>query len=43
MVLKLQNGGKIWINQEHLQEKLNIANIADGTQYYSDEFKRNEM
>ena len=30
--------GKIWINQGHLQEKLDIANIADRTQYYSDKF-----
>ena len=31
---------KIWINQGHLEEKLNIANISDRTQYYSDEFKK---
>ena len=31
-------GGKIWINQGYLQEKLGISNIADRTQYYSDEF-----
>ena len=34
----IEYGGKIWINQGHLQEKLGIANIADRTQYYSDEF-----
>ena len=34
----IEYGGKIWINQGHLQEKLDIANIADRTQYYSDEF-----
>ena len=36
----IEYGGKIWINQGHLQEKLGIANIADRTQYYSDEFKK---
>ena len=36
----IQYGGKIWINQGHLQEKLGIANIADRTQYYSNEFKK---
>ena len=36
----IEYGGKIWINQGHLQEKLDIANIADRTQYYSDEFKK---
>ena len=36
----IQYGGKIWINQGHLQEKLGIANIADRTQYYSDKFKK---
>ena len=34
----IEYGGKTWINQWHLQEKLDIANIADRTQYYSDEF-----
>ena len=32
--------GKIWINQRHLQEKLDIANLSVRTQYYSDEFKK---
>ena len=36
----IKYGGKIWINQGHLQEKLGIANIADRTQYYSNEFKK---
>ena len=27
----IEYGGKIWINQGHLQEKLDIANIADRT------------
>ena len=31
---------KIWINQGHLEEKLDIANISDRTQCYSDEFKK---
>ena len=26
---------EMWINQGHLQAKLDIANIADRTQYYS--------
>ena len=30
--------GKIWISQGHLKEKLDIANVSDRTQYYSDEF-----
>ena len=34
----IEYGGKTWINQWHLQEKRDIANIADRTQYYSDEF-----
>ena len=33
-------GGKIWINQAHLQEKLGIANIADRTQHYFDKFSK---
>ena len=32
--------GEIWINQKHLEKKLDIANIADRTQYYSSEFKK---
>ena len=36
----IEYGGEIWINQEHLQEKLDIANISDRTQYYTDEFKK---
>ena len=36
----IEYGGKIWINQEQLQEKLGIANIADRTQYYSNKFKK---
>ena len=36
----IEYGEKIWINQRHLQRKLGIANIADRTQYYSDEFKK---
>ena len=32
MMLKLQNmDGEIWINQKHLEKKLDIANIADRT------------
>ena len=36
----IEYGGEIWINQGHLQKKLDIANIADRTQYYSSEFKK---
>ena len=32
-------GGEIWINQGHLQEKRDIVDIADRTQYYSDKFQ----
>ena len=39
----IECGGKTWVNQGHLQEKLDIANIGDRAQYYSDEFKKNEM
>ena len=35
--------GEIWINQGHLQEKRDLSNISDRTQYYSDEFKKNEI
>ena len=34
----MEYGGEIWINQRHLQKKLDIANIADRTQYYSSKF-----
>ena len=39
----IEHGGEIWINQKYLEKKLDIANIADRTQYYSPEFKNNEM
>ena len=39
----IEYGGKIWINQGHLAKRLDIGNIAGRTQYYSDEFKKNEM
>ena len=32
--------GKIWMNQEHLEEKLDIANITDRTQNHSSKFKK---
>ena len=35
----IEYGGKIWINQGRLQEKLDIANIADRTHHHSSEFK----
>ena len=36
----IEYGGEIWINQKHLEKKLDIANIADRTKYYSSEFKK---
>ena len=36
----IEYGGEIWINQEHVQKKLDIANITDRIQYYSSEFKK---
>ena len=39
----IAEGSGIWINQKHLEKKLDIANIADRTHYYSSEFKKNEM
>ena len=35
----IEYGGEIWINQKHLEKKLDIANIADRIQYYFSEFK----
>ena len=34
----IEYGGEIWMNQGHLQEKLDLSNISDRTQYYSDKF-----
>ena len=39
----IEHGGEIWINQKYLEKKLDIAYIADRTQYYSPEFKNNKM
>ena len=39
-VKTIEYGGKIQISQKHLEKKLDIANISDRTQYYSDEFKK---
>ena len=36
----IEYGSKIWINQKYLEKKLDIADIADRTQYYSSEFKK---
>ena len=36
----IEYGSEIWINQKHLEKKLNIANIADIVQYYSSKFKK---
>ena len=38
----IEYGGEIWLNQKPLEKKLDIANIADRTQYSSSEFKKNE-
>ena len=35
----IEYGGEIWINQKHLEKKLDIVNIADRIQYYFSEFK----
>ena len=32
--------GEIWINQNHLEKKLDISNIADRPEYYSSELKK---
>ena len=39
----IEYGGEIWINQWHLEEKLDVSNIFDWTQYYSEQFKKNDM
>ena len=39
-ICSIEYGSEIWINQKHLEKKLDIANIADRTQYYSSEFKK---
>ena len=36
----IEYSGEIWINQTHLEKKLDISNISDKTQYYSSEFKK---
>ena len=36
----IEYGGEIWIDQKDLEKKLDIANIADRTQYYYSEFKK---
>ena len=36
----IEYGSKIRINQKHLEKKLDIADIADRTHYYSSEFKK---
>ena len=36
----IEYGGKIWINQGHLQEEVGIAKKSDRNQYYPDEFKK---
>ena len=39
----MEYGREIRIDQKYLEKKLDIANIADRTQYYSSEFKKNGM
>ena len=36
----IEYGGEIWINQNSLQKKLDITNIADRIQYYSSKLKK---
>ena len=38
----IEDSGEIWINQKHLEKKLDTENIADRTQCYSSELKKNE-
>ena len=41
MMLKLvKNGSEMRINQKHLEKSLDIANIADRSQYYSSKFRK---
>ena len=35
-----EHEGEICINQGYLQEELDLSNISDKTQYYSDKFKK---
>ena len=35
----IEYGSEIWINQKHLEKKLDIANIAGRTQHYSSQFQ----
>ena len=37
----IECSAEIWINQGHLQEKLDLSNISGRTQDYSDELKKN--
>ena len=39
----IECSNEIWVNQKHFKKQLDIANISERTQYYSSEFKRNEM
>ena len=34
----IEYSGQMWINQGHLEEKLDVTNISDRIQYCSDEF-----
>ena len=36
----IKYSSEAWVNQGHLQEKLDLSNISDRTQYYSDEFEK---
>ena len=37
-VAAIEFSAEIWINQGYLQEKLDLSNTSDRTQYCSDEF-----
>ena len=39
-IVVVKYGGKIWLNQGHLQKKLNLSDISERTQYYSSEFRK---
>ena len=37
-IVVVKYGGKIWLNQGHLQKKLDLSDIFERTQHYSNEF-----
>ena len=39
----IKYGRETLVNQGHLQERLDITKISDRTQYYSNEFPKNQV